>query len=228
MNQTAFPRPRRATVYRERSESVKSLMSALAKAMAEFQPLVRDCEGSVVRNGRPTKYRYASADSINRSTRPALLKYGIVITQEYCVSDEGITQVTSMQLGDEFITSTLPVRQYEDIQRQKAHMSYMRRTAIEGLLCLSAEEDGDGQDAVGPEPAKANASWAAQEKLALDAVNAAKTPAELEGIRKKVLAKVDNGDMDPHSNGRVEEAIDARFKRLKQEAAKSSPKAVVA
>lgn len=36
--ETAFHRPRKLTVYLEKSPSVKNLMENLAKAMAEFSP----------------------------------------------------------------------------------------------------------------------------------------------------------------------------------------------
>ena len=206
MSSLAFPQPRKSrTVYREKSMSVAKLMPALAKAMAEFLPIAKDGEGQVLRGGKMVKYRYATHDSINRSTKPALLKHGVVPSQEYCISEEGITLVTTLNFGDEYISSTLPIRQYEDSQRMKAHMSYMRRTALEGLLCLSAEDDADGADA-GPQPeaAASNPTWAAQEKLAVDAIAGVTTVAQVKSILAKVVKKIQDGDMDPHCLGMLE------------------------
>lgn len=212
----AFPQPRKTrTVYREKSMSVAKLMPALARAMAEFTPVMRDCEGEVMRNGKRQKYRYASHDSINKATKAALLKHGVVPLQEYTLSEAGITLVTSLNLGDEFISSTLPIRQYEDSQRMKAHMSYMRRTALEGLLCLSAEDDADGQDDQ-PEAPAANPVWSAQEKLARDAIAAAKTDAQVASILAKVRKKIADGDMDPHHLGHLEELGEQRVVALQE------------
>jgi len=218
MSSLAFPQPRKSrTVYREKSMSVAKLMPALAKAMAEFLPIAKDGEGQVLRGGKMVKYRYATHDSINRSTKPALLKHGVVPSQEYCISEEGITLVTTLNFGDEFISSTLPIRQYEDSQRMKAHMSYMRRTALEGLLCLSAEDDADGADA-GPQPeaAASNPTWAAQEKLAVDAIAGVKTVAQVKSILAKVVKKITDGDMDPHCLGMLERVAIQRMEVMSE------------
>lgn len=223
--ETAFHRPRKLTVYLEKSPSVRNLMENLAKAMAEFSPIVRDGKGKVIRHNREVEYRYATLDSLHRSTKPALLKYGVVPRQDYCVSDEGVTLVTSLSCGDEFVCSTLPIRQYEDQQRLKAHMSYMRRTAYEGILCLSAEDDGDGAEESAPEgsaaaePAKngvpVNRMWQTQESLAHRAIEGAKTQASLEDLMSKVRKKISDGDMDPHSLGRLEEIAESRMAELR-------------
>ena len=217
---STFQAPRRMSIYREKSASVAKLMPALAKAMAEFQPIAKDGSGTVIRDGRKVKYRYASLESLHRSTKPALLKHGVVPTQEYCLSDEGTTLVTTLNYGDEFISSTLPIRQYEDQQRLKAHKSYMRRTAYEAILCLSAEDDSDGSDEHLPEGDAAAAApvngvpagklWAQQLMLAKQAIAKAETSASLDDILSRVKKKIDDHDMDPHSLGPVEEAIFAR------------------
>lgn len=214
MREISFHRPRPVSVYRERSPSVKGLMEALAKAMAEFAPIARDGQGEVIRNGKRTKYRYATLDSINRSTRMALLKHGVVPLQEYCVSDEGVTLVTSLNYGEEFISSVLPIRQFDEQQRQKAHMSYMRRTAIEGLLCLSAEDDADGSDDKPPE-ATDNREWATNDRLCKEAIANATTPAELNEIRRKVGIKVESMEMNPDSWPGIEHQIESRLAELK-------------
>lgn len=217
---STFQAPRRMSIYREKSASVAKLMPALAKAMAEFQPIAKDGGGTVIRDGNKVKYRYASLESLHRSTKPALLKYGVVPSQEYCLSDEGVTLVTTLSLGDEFISSTLPIRQYDDQQRLKAHKSYMRRTAYEAILCLSAEDDSDGMDEHLPEGDTAAAPpvngvpagklWAQQLMLAKQAIAKAETPAALDDILSRVRKKIDDHDMDPHSIGPVEEAVFAR------------------
>lgn len=229
--ETTYHRPMRMTVYREKSASVQQLMERVAKAMAEFTPIVRDGEGEVVRNGKRVKYRYATLDSLHRSTKPALLKYGVVPLQEYCVSNEGVTLVTTLAYGDQFISSTLPIRQYEDQQRLKAHKSYMRRTAYEALLCLSAEDDGDGAEEHLTEGAAAEPTinglparqvWRMQNDLAVRAIEKATTPAEVEDTLSKVRGKIAAGDMDPHCIGRMEEVGNARIAVLK--AAKTNGK----
>lgn len=225
MNASAFHRPRTMTVYQEKSASVANLMEAVALAMAEFTPIVRDGVGEVIRNGKRQQYRYATLDSLHRATKPALLKHKVVPRQDYCVSDEGVTLVTSLSLGDEYVCSVLPLRQYEDQQRQKAHMSYMRRTAYEGILCLSAEDDSDGADEqLTPGDSAAEKSvngvperlmWKQQEQLAKQAIAEAKNAAAVEDILVKVKRKIEACDMDPHSIGVMEELATNRINELR-------------
>lgn len=226
MEKSSFSRPRRMLVYKEQSTTVSALMEALSKAMSEFTPIARDGEGEVIRNGKRQKYRYATLDSLHRSTKPALLKRGIVPVQEYCVSDEGVTLVTSLHLGEQFISSVLPIRSYEDQQRLKAHMSYMRRTAYEGILCLSSEDDSDGQEEKLPadnpaaeqpvDQVPAAKMWAMQLDLATKAIGRATTEAAVEDILSKAKKKSDDGDMDPHHVGAVEELATKRIAELRK------------
>ena len=228
MELSSFSRPRRMTVYKEQSPTVSKLMTALAKAMAEFTPIARDGMGEVLRNGKRQTYRYSTLDSLHRATKPALLKQGVVPVQEYCVSDEGVTLVTSLHCGDEYITSVLPIRQYEDQQRLKAHMSYMRRTAYEGILCLSSEDDTDGQDERLPadhpaaeqpvDKVPAAKVWAMQLDLAAKAIAEAKTQAAVENVVARAKKKCDDGDFDPHMIGRVEDLADKRIAEIKRQA----------
>lgn len=227
-----FHRPQKLMVYRERSASVAKLMPALAKAELEFAPIVRDAVGHAVRrdaNGRPKEeeFRYASLDSLHRSTKAALLRQGIVPTQEFCVSNEGITLVTALNYGDEFISSTLPVRQFENQDQLLGHMKRMRRVAYASILCIDAELDAEVEDAApqesaviepsqnGKAPPDLSKLWVTQEQMALDAIGDAKTPAKVEDILAKVRKKIATSDMDPHCLGRMEEAGSARVKELK-------------
>lgn len=223
MEKSAFQRPRRMTLYLEKSPSVKVLMEALAKAQLEFTPIVRDAEADVIRGGKRVKYRYATLDSLYKSTKPYLLKYGIVPRSDFVVNDEGVTLVTSLTKGDEYICSTLPVRMYEDDERTASHMTKMTKAAYKNILSLASEEDAPPE--AQPEPAESNAipadeMWRQQLMLAKQAVGNAKTAAALEDILAKVKGKIAVGDMDPHHLAQVEEAIDARLADMKKAAPK--------
>lgn len=235
MESSAFHRPRKLMVYLEQSASVAELNKALVKAAMEFTPVVRDCVCEKMVQGRKVKYRVATLHSLRAATMPALLKHGVFLHQDYCVSDEGVTLVTTLSYLDEFRRSTLPIRQFEDDDRQKAHMTKMRKSAYEGVLCLASEEEGEQDEPLAEESPAAEPSrngiapesmWRRQLMLAKQAIADAATPAALEDIKAKVMKKIDDRDMDPHHIGQVEEAIAERFKAFKQAAAKASPKAV--
>lgn len=209
------PRPRRFVLYREKSETVGKLMKALAKASLEFTPIEKDCEEKVIRNGKLQVYRYASIRSILRSCKPALAAAGINLVTEYSISDEGVTQITMLQLEDEYISSCLPIRHNDDLRKQKAEQTLKRRIALEGLLCIAAGDDDDGAAATDDQPAEdGNAFWREQLTRAKKAIADATTPAQVHEIVSKVKVKIDKGEMDPHSIGVVEIAAKDRLSQV--------------
>jgi hypothetical protein len=219
------------TLYLEKSASVAKLMESLAKAQLEFTPIAKDAEADVIRNGKRVKFRYATLDSLYKSTKPFLLKHGIVPRSDFVVNDEGVTLVTSLTKGDEYICSTLPVRMYEDDERTASHMTKMTKAAYKNILSLASEEDAPPEvESAPPQTVAVDHSrmWRSQLMLAKQAVADAKTPASLEDLLSKVKGKIDAGDMDPHHIGDVEVAIAERMKAIKQQAAKASPKEVLA
>ena len=128
------------SVYREESKSLCQHTVAMCKAIPLFLPIVLDKTGW--KNGR--EYRYASIHSIRRSTQPALCLHGLVLAHIYGHSDEGehVTTVLRHDSG-EWQASTLKVRPHLDPQDQKAERTGLCRTAIEGLLSVICEDDGD-------------------------------------------------------------------------------------
>lgn len=215
MSDIKVPRPRRFSLYREKSESVKGLMTALAKASLEFLPIERDCEERVVRNGKVQTYRYASIGSILRSCKPALCKHEILLLTEYSISDEGVTQITAIQHGDEYISSALPIHDHKDLRVAKAEKTLKRRIALEGLLCIAAMDDDDGAAVSNDQPAEdGNQFWREQYRRAVETLNKATTSAQVAETVGKVRVKIDRGDMDPHCIGPIEELADKRLKEL--------------
>ena len=128
------------SVYREESKSLCQHTTAMCKAIPMFLPITLDKKGW--KNGR--EYRYASIHSIRRSTQPALCMHGLVLAHIYGHSDEGehVTTVLRHDSG-EWQASTLKVRPHLDPQDQKAERTGLCRTAIEGLLSVICEDDGD-------------------------------------------------------------------------------------
>lgn len=230
MEKSSFSRPRRMLVYLEQSPSVAELNKALVKAAMEFTPIVRDTLCVKMVQGRRVEYRVASLHSLRQATIPALLRHGVFPHQDYCVSNEGVTLVTTLSYGDEFRSSTLPIRQIEDDDRQKGHMTKMRKAGYEAVLFLASEEEGNdeepaavpnggGSHVAAEQPVDqvpAAKMWKMQLDLATKAIAAAKTPAAAIDILDKAKKKSDDGDMDPHHVGVVEELAYKRVAELKK------------
>jgi hypothetical protein len=217
------------TLYLEKSASVKVLMESLAKAQLEFTPIAKDAEADVIRNGKRVKFRYATLDSLYKSTKPFLLKHGIVPRSDFVVNDEGVTLVTSLTKGDEYICSTLPIRMYEDDEKTASHMTKMTKAAYKNILSLASEEDAPPeveQDSPHANAVPADKMWRQQLMLAKQAIDDAKTAATLDDILAKVKGKISSGDMDPHHLGQVEEAMKSRMATLRRDTAKVPPRAI--
>ena len=199
-------------VYREKSATTGKLVAAMAKATAEFLPLVYDQTG---RDDDGREYKYASLTAINRATRPALSKYDVWLHTDYGFDESGVYAVAVLEHSSgEFVSSALPVPDYSSVRRRKAAMTLMRRAAVEGLLGLSAEGDDDAQCCAAEESmdesAASNPKWEENTLLAKQAIAEADTPEKLNGVINKVVAKIDKGFMSPSCLASLMELADAR------------------
>lgn len=203
------------SVYREESKHTGELTSAFCKAQQEFTPVVLDCEGR--RGGE--SYRYGSIASIRRSTQSALAKHGLMCHHVYGSNDEGSYVVTVLRhTSGEYITSTLRIPHRDDVQEQKAAMTLLCRTALEGLLGVVAEEDDDGASvssaAVDPEQAK---RWASTLALALDSIAKAKDEAEVIKYRLIAFKRSQTGMLAPDAMQAITTACEDRMSQLTKE-----------
>lgn len=206
------------TVYREESTSTGSLIEALCKASCEFLPITLDATGY---RDDGTPYRYASIKSIRRSTQAAMGKHGLWLNHCYGHNDEGTFVMTVLRhTTGEFITSTLRVPELPDIQKRKAAMTLLCRTATEGMLSICTEEDDDGASCGQDMPAVdevATPQQVANLAVAERAISDAKSDSALERYLEIARARIAEGAFAKSAWETVTALVAAKRKSLAEE-----------
>ena len=207
-----FARPRRAFVYREKSDRTGNLMEAFAKASSEFLPVERD-----------TKAEwgwFASLRSMKRATSAALGDHQIAVWHEVSEIEGRLYLIAVMGHGpsDEWVSSVFPLRQTGDTDQDLAYLTKMRRVSYATLLCLAQEDEPEVNEIPGATRdadymVKALA-WAEQHRLAGDAIAVATSVRRLDEIIARIHAKASAGEMDPAIVSDLTTAAERRKKKI--------------
>jgi len=114
------------------------LVSALAAAQAEFQPIVKSHKADA---GKYT-YTYANLADTLAAVVPALNKHGIVLLQPMLWTEGGVELQTVLLGHGGRLTSSLPLN-LDNLPAQEAGklISYMRRYLVTSFLGLAADDD---------------------------------------------------------------------------------------
>lgn len=127
-----------------KSESIKELASALAKAQAELPAATFDAENPFLKN------KYASLGAIIETSRPVLAKHGLAVSQLTITEGDqvGVTTVL-MHASGEWLESTATLATGEERGKSSAQVAgsvitYLRRYSLASVLGMYADEDTDG------------------------------------------------------------------------------------
>lgn len=123
----------------------KNIYEALAKAQGEMQAVHKDS------NNPHFKSKYASLDNIIEMSKPILSRNGLAIVQ-MPVFEEGMCGVstTITHSSGESIDCgelLLPLGRGGGAQGAGSSITYARRYSISAVLCISTDEDDDGNGA---------------------------------------------------------------------------------
>lgn len=137
-----------------KSESVKELAAALAKAQGEFEPAIFDCRNPHFGN------EYASFTSVMQSVRKSLSKNGLSITQ--IQSSAHMLETTLLHASGEWISGETPlIVDKQNMQGLGSAITYAKRYAVSAMLGVVSDADDDANAASGKtEPKKAEPSKA--------------------------------------------------------------------
>lgn len=149
-------------IFRNRSSSIAALAAALAAAQKNFGAIPKDREVTVTtQTGGSYKFKYATLDAIMGATMPALSEQGLAVSQAltewgsnyavettlYHASGEWISNVTPMFLAGK------RTKEGHDLppgnQELGSAQTYARRYGYSALVCITADEDDDGNHADG-------------------------------------------------------------------------------
>jgi hypothetical protein len=128
----------------KRSDSIKEIASALAKAQIKFKPVKLD------RTNPYYNSKYATLTSLVESVAPALNENGISVWQPVEDGPGVAKQVTTLlaHSSGEWIESTLTlILQRQDMQGLGSATTYARRYALAAMVGAVTEEDDDGNSA---------------------------------------------------------------------------------
>ena len=131
-----------------KSDSIKSLAEALAKAQADFSAVPFNATNPFLKN------KYADLGAIIQSAKPVLAKHGLSVSQ-LAESEAGSIGVTTMLMhsSGEWVASTISLPISDEKGKSSAQVAgsvitYLRRYALASVLGLYADEDGDGNTPV--------------------------------------------------------------------------------
>lgn len=161
-----------------RSESIKSIAGALAKAQAEMANASINSENPHFRS------KYADLPSVREAILGPLNDNGISLTQIPSLSGEGVFELTTLMMhgpSGEFIGGNYPLPSQGKPQEIGSAITYARRYMAAAMAFVAADEDDDGnaaQAAAPPAPRAAPAQktdkapeWQAPYQIAFDGNN---------------------------------------------------------
>lgn len=133
-----------------KSPTIGALAGALAKAQAEFKPVLKDSDNPYFNS------KYADLATVIAATQPALAKYELAVMQMPVVrlaEKEAGVETTMAHSSGEWVSQTLMLSAVGrgkdgapkfDPQTVGAAITYARRYAYQGLVGVAAEVDDDG------------------------------------------------------------------------------------
>lgn len=142
------------------SPSIAKLAEALALAQKNFAPIPKDREVTVYSDRGNYKFKYATLDAIRSATMPALAEQKLAVVQGMIATDGGYAVETRLlHASGEWIHNVTPMfvsgrvkdgRQLPPTNQELGSaQSYARRYGLSALLCITADEDDDGNTADG-------------------------------------------------------------------------------
>jgi hypothetical protein len=130
-----------------KSDSIKELAAALAKAQGEMKPAGMDAANPHFRS------KYASLASVWEAARGPLSRNGLAVIQALGVDDRGgvVLTTTLTHSSGEWVESLYPVNPVKpDPQGLGSACTYAKRYSLSALVGIVADEDDDGNEASRP------------------------------------------------------------------------------
>ena len=129
-----------------RSEDMKDLFTALAKAQGEMNT------AGLSKTNPYFKSKYADLTEVVNAARPALTKFGLAFTQPVLPTEDGqnILHTILTHSSGQWISSQMRIiPPKSDVQSLGSYITYLRRYSLSSLLgIVAADEDDDGEIAV--------------------------------------------------------------------------------
>lgn len=127
----------------QKSESIKSIAAALAKARDEFPEIKKDREVEVpTRNSGSYRFKYATLDHILESIKKPLASNGLSFVQS--VGDGKLTLLLLHSSGEWIETDAMPIKVTDGgSQAFGSAISYAKRYQLCAVFGITADDDDD-------------------------------------------------------------------------------------
>ncbi len=134
-----------------KSESIKEITAALAKAQIVFLPIKKTEKVDYATDKGRKKYNYAPLVEVIEATKKGLSDNGLAVTQSTYIQGESIILETllSHSSGEWFSGELYVGRKDQSPQSEGSALTYKRRYGMSAILCVSSEEDDDAQGVEG-------------------------------------------------------------------------------
>jgi hypothetical protein len=126
------------------SETTTALLTALCAARLDFPTITRNREGFSKLTGQ--KYQYADLNAIIDATVPILGQHGLLLVQSVEDGEGGMLRMTSTLFhasSGQWMASECSVNKPDDMQTFGMTCTYLKRYAMQAILCISTEDDDD-------------------------------------------------------------------------------------
>ncbi len=129
-----------------KSESIKEITAALAKAQLAFLPIKKIEKVDYMTTKGRIRYSYAPLSEVIEATRKALSDNGLAITQSTILRDGGIILETLLSHSSgEWRSGELYVGKQDQSPKDFGSvLTYMRRYGMSAILNVASEDDDDG------------------------------------------------------------------------------------
>lgn len=128
------------------SEHLNELFTALAKAQAEMSV------AGLTSDNPYFKSKYADLAEVVRASRPSLTKYGLCVTQQIIINEDGqsLLHTTLGHVSGQWIMTKMRiVPPKNDVQALGSYITYLRRYSYAALIgVVAGGEDDDGEVAM--------------------------------------------------------------------------------
>jgi len=124
-----------------KSESIKELAAALAKAQGQFDHAIKDVKNDFF------KSKYADLASVIDAAKKPLSDNGLSVCQVCETTESGDIRLETMLMhsSGEFISGSYPIRPIKcDPQAYGSAITYARRYAFSAITGIAADDDDDG------------------------------------------------------------------------------------
>lgn len=126
------------------SDSIDQLATALAKAQGEMPPAIKNSKNPFF------KSMYADFEAIVAASRPALVKYGLSVTQPPHIDVDGYLITLLLHASGQWIKSKAKYNPPKnDVQSLSSYNTYLKRMCYTNIVGVAtADNDDDGEAAM--------------------------------------------------------------------------------